>query len=477
MIHRSARRQTWSASLVSSLFILAGSAGAARAQSQPAGEEPAPDAAEQAGQDPFAQPGDPQGQPAPDEVSGQDTVPEPAPAPQSPTPETVQPASPFPKMGPSNELVLGENFFIRPGLMLQSWTELLQDRVSQPNGDDGEYQWNTYLRRARGFFAGAIFKKITYLLLLEASNLGRTATAPDGTSSKLFNTLLFQDAFFSLNLHPAFTIQGGIMLVPFTRNILQSTSTYLSLDVLTTSATYIAQTQTSTLRDTGLQLKGQLAEDHFEYRLGAFQGIRQSSGQEGAQGGKNQFRFSGYAQYNFLDPEVGYVFNGQYFGHKKVAGISAGFDYQKLDGADIDAYLAFSASAFASIPLNGDPKSGGDEIAGIVQFLHFDPGDTLQPPPAPGGVAEQNDIGAELSYYNKAAKTSVFGKLELRMNSDEAFEGADLQIFGGGLKYFLAEAACNFTLAYNRIDTPNAQPEAAFNPANQVVLQVQVAYY
>ncbi|HTE52603.1 MAG TPA: porin [Kofleriaceae bacterium] len=379
-------------------------------------------------------------------------------------------------MGPTHELLLGENFFIRPGLMLQSWTELLQDRVPQTNGDDGEYQFNTFLRRARVFFAGGIFNKVTYLLLLEAANFGKTVTAPDGTAVKGFNTLLFQDAFFSINFNPAFTVQGGLMLVPFTRNILQSTSTYLSLDVLTTTATFIAATQTSNLRDAGLQLKGNLNEDHFEYRLGMFQGIRQGSGQEGAQGGKNSPRFAGYLQYNFFDPEIGYVFNGQYFGHKKVAGVSAGFDYQKTDGTDVDPYLAFSASAFASIPLSGDAKTGGDEVAGLVQFLHFDPGTTLAPPPAPGGVAEQNDIAAELSYFNHAAKTSVFGKFEMRKNADEVFEGADLTIIGGGLKYFIAEAALNGTLAYNRIDSPNA-PEGTTNPINQIVLQIQVAYY
>jgi hypothetical protein len=375
-------------------------------------------------------------------------------------------------MGPTHELMLGENFFIRPGIQLQSWTELLQDRVKQqPSGDEGEYQMNSYVRRGRVFFSGGIFKKVTFLILFEAANIGRTATAADGTSSKLFNTLAMQDAAFSLNLHPAFSIQAGLMLVPFTRNILQGTTTYLTLDVLTTSATYIAATQTSVLRDTGLQLKGQVLKDHLEYRLGMFQGIRQSSGQMGVQGGKNPFRLAGYLQYNFLDPEIGYIFNGEYFGHKRVAGVSAGFDYQKLDGADVDAYWAASGSAFFNIPLNGDPKSGGDDIAGLVQFLHFDPG---TPPLA--GLTKQNDIAAELSYYNKGIGASLFGKFEMRTNSDMAAEAGDLTIFGGGLKYFLAEAAINLTLAYNRLDTPNAD-ETTTNPVNQLVAQLQFLYY
>jgi hypothetical protein len=432
MIHRSTRRRTWSASLVTSLFIATAGVDVARAQSQqpPAGT----------------------------------------------TPVVSRPATLFPAMGPSNELVLGENFFIRPGLMLQGWSEVLQDRVVQSTGEDGDYQWNTYLRRARILFAGGVFKKLTFLLLLEAANLGRTATAPDGTASKNFDSLVFQDAILSLNLHPAFSIQAGLMLSPFSRNILQSTSTYTSLDILTTSATFLAQTMTSNLRDTGVQLKGQVLGDHFEYRVGFFQGVRQSSPQEGAAGGKNPFRVTGYLQYNFLDPEVGYVFNGNYFGKKRVLGLSAGFDYQRLDGADVDAYWAASGAAFAAIPLSGDRKTGGDEVVGLVQYLHFDPGQTLQPPPAVGGIAKQHDIAGELGYYSKALKVGAFGKLELRMHDDDMFDVADLRIYGGGLKYFVAESAANITLAYNRIESPNAD-EMAVNPVNQAVMQLQLAYY
>jgi Phosphate-selective porin O and P len=446
MIHRSIRRQTLSASLVISLFVLAVRSGGVAAQTQPVGGDQPPE------QTP-AQPA------APDDGT---------------RPAVVRPATLFPTMGPTNELVLGENFFIRPGLLLQGWSELMQDRVVQPDGEDGDYQWNTYLRRARIFFAGGVFKKVTYLLLLEAANLGRTTTEPDGTTSKAFDTLVFQDAFLSLNVHQAFSIQAGLMLSPFSRNILQSTSTYTSLDILATSATFLTSIETSALRDTGVQVKGQLLGDRLEYRLGAFQGIRQDSEQEGAAGGKNPPRFLGYLQYNFLDTETGYVFNGMYFGKKRVLGVAGGFDYQRLDGPDVEAYWAVSASAFLNYPLAGASKEGGDEISALVQWLHFDPGTTVAEPPA--GFADQDDIAGELGYYNKALKGSVFGKVELRMHEEEMFEASDLRIYGGGLKYFLAEAAANVTLAYNRIETPNA-PEAALNPVNQLVMQLQLAYY
>lgn len=476
MIHRSIRRQTWSASLVISVFSLAVGSGSAAAQTQPPGDQAAaqpapaqPTAAAQpapAPEEPAPEPAAPAEEPAEQEPP----APQPVERDEAPAPAVEKPA--FPTMGPSNELVLGENFFIRPGLMLQGWSELLQDRVvQQPEGEEGDYQWNTYLRRARIFFAGGVFKKLTFLLLLEAANLGRTTTAPDGSTTKAFDTLVFQDAFLSLNLHQAFSLQAGLMLSPFCRNILQSTSTYTTLDVLTTSATFIGSVQTSALRDTGVQAKGQLLSDHLEYRVGFFQGIRQASPQAGAAGGKNPPRFLGYLQYDFLDTETGYVFNGMYFGKKRVLGVAGGFDYQKLDGTDVDAYWAVSAAAFLNYPLAGASKEGGDEISALVQWLHFDPGTTVT-----SGLADQDDIAAELGYYNKGLKGSVFGKVEMRMHEEEMFEAGDLRIYGGGLKYFLAEAAANITLAYNRIETPNV-PETMLNPVNQLVMQLQLAYY
>jgi Phosphate-selective porin O and P len=387
--------------------------------------------------------------------------------PEQPAPP-AEPPETFPSLSAGKELRLGENFSIRPGIQLQYWNEALQDRVRQPNGETGDYQWNTYLRRTRLFFGGTVFKKASYFIMFDAPNLGRTTTAPDGTATKNFNTLVIQDAFLSLNLLPEFSIQAGLMVLPFSRQTLQSTLTYLSLDTLATSATVIAATQTSALRDTGVQFKGIIAEQ-FEYRVGVLQGIRQSSEQMGAQGGKNSFRLIGYLQYNFLDPESGYIFNGQHFGHKNILGVGVGFDHQKLDGAA--AYWAASATAYASLRLKGDAKSGGDSLDGLVQFLHFDPGTTLPP-----GVAQQNDIGAELAYYDHGLSVSLFGKFEQRINSKSAFEAADLRIIGGGLKYFLVESNANVTFAYNRIETPHSDP-ATTNSVNQFVVALQLFYY
>jgi hypothetical protein len=178
-----------------------------------------------------------------------------------------------------------------------------------------------------------------------------------------------------------------------------------------------------------------------------------------------------------FDTETGYVFNGQYFGRKKMAGVALGGDYQNT--ADENAYFATSATAFAAIPIHGaDPKNGGDEVGGQVEFLHFHNG---RIPTA--ALGKQNDLLVELGYYNKAAKLSAFGKFEGRFFASDVVIGPGVtldvnnsRVYAGGLKYFLAESVANLTLQYSFTQLPN-QPSTARNSTNTVQLQLQLTYF
>src|SRR5262249_47782358 len=124
--------------------------------------------------------------------------------------------------------------------------------------------------------------------------------------------------------------------------------------------------------------------------------------------GKNNPRLTAFAQYNLLDPDTGYVFNGQYFGRKKIAAIAAGVDWQPIN--DNNPYFATSLTAAAAIPIHGaDPKNGDDEVGGQVEYLHFHGGGVAVGSQV-SALSKQDDLLVELGYYNKAAKFSVFGK-------------------------------------------------------------------
>jgi hypothetical protein len=406
------------------------------------------------------------------------------------TPTVAPPAAPataYPTMaGPA--LKLSDLFTWRPGVFLQLWANFTQDASKQPppSTDSGAFQKNFYARRARFFIGGTIGANVSYFMLWESANLGQPLANADFTTNKQFTTFAFNDAYVDMKLSPMLSIQAGLMLIPFTRNILQSTSTYWALDVGGVSATYIGVTQTSTLRDTGLQIKVNAADNHFELRGMASEGVRQGdntplpgAGAPARGAGKNDPRLTAFAQYNFLDPDTGYVFNGQYFGRKKIAGIAAGVDYQSIAS---NPYFATSATAFAAIPLHGgDAKNGDDEVGGQIEYLHFH-GGGVAPGSTVSALAKQNALLVEAGYYNKAAKFSVFGKFEGRfydVPDASPLKASNARIYGVGVKYFLAEQIANLTLMYSLTQAPDVTAAAAMlrNDVNAVQLQLQIGYF
>lgn len=457
--------------------------------------QPAPAPAPEPAPPPTAEPAPaPAPSDQPTTTADQANPPAPGPPPVAAQPPVAPPAPPataYPTMaGPA--LKLSDLFTWRPGVFIQLWGNLTQDAFKQSNGDSGDFSKNIYLRRARFFMGGTIGSSLTYFMLWETANLGQPLGAADGSVNRQYLTFAFNDAYLDFKASPNLSIQAGLMLIPFTRNILQSTSTYWTLDIGAVSATYIAATQTSTLRDIGVEAKINALGNHLEIRGMVSNGVRLGDitpsstppiPAAGRGAGKNSPRLTAFAQYNFLDPDTGYVFNGQYFGRKAIAGVAAGVDWQSIDSDN--PYFATSATVFAAIPVKGaDPKNGGDEVGGQVEYLHFHgggrgtPGVGPQPglPLAQGGLGKQDALLVEAGYYNKAAKFSVFGKFEGRF-FDEANKLGNSRLYGVGVKYFLAEQIANLTLMYSLAQTPDRPDNVARNDVNALQLQLQVGYF
>lgn len=424
--------------------------------------------------------------------------------PPAPAPAPMMADAPkFPTMaGPF--LKINDIFSFRPGILLQLWAVGAQDSLKKANGDSGEFAKQIYMRRARAFLAGQVGKDVTWTVLWESSNIGQAAVNTDGaTVTKGYTTpglgagvtFGIQDAYLDYRLNPNISIQAGLFLPPFTRNILQSTATYWAIDIGAVSATNIGVLQTNTLRDTGVELKVNALENRFEARAMVSQGVKLFDA-AGRAPGKNDPRFTGFLQYNFFDGDTGYVFNGQYFGKKKIAGIALGGDYQDLVGAN--PYFATSATLFAAIPIHGADPKGGDEFGGQFEYLHFHGGRGVPPTVNAAGVAfgnpngggqpanlgKRNAVLAELGYYNKAAKLSVFGKFEgvfLDVPENPLGNIGQTNLFGGGLKYFMAEQLANLTLQYNLTQFRDGgsgptSVSALRNSTSLVQLELQLAY-
>jgi hypothetical protein len=169
------------------------------------------------------------------------------------------------------------------------------------NGDSEPNTNNLFARRLRLLFGGQVAKNVTFFIETDAPNLGKTLSGVKDIQPPV----LVQDAYAEFRFADAFTLDAGLMFIPFSRNGLQSAGTLLPIDYGAYTFSDSAATQSTTGRDAGFQVRGYFAGNRLEYRIGAFQGVRDA-------GSDNAFRYAGRVQYNALDPESGFFYTGTY---------------------------------------------------------------------------------------------------------------------------------------------------------------------
>src|SRR5258708_10984574 len=275
---------------------------------------------------------------------------------------------------------VNDDVSFRFGAQLQLWADMAQDSATN------EYNQNLFIRRARFLVTGSVAKNVTFFIQTDNPNLGKAPKA-------LTSGFVLQDAWAEWKLSDQFMLDGGLMLIPLSREELTSTTSFMTLDISPTATAFATPTQTSATRDTGFQAKGYLADGRLEYRAGIFQGVRVPATATTV-ASRNAFRRAGYLQYDFFEKERGYVFAGTNRGTRKVVALSAGYDGQK-------DYKSYSANFHATIPVVD--KS---EVAALVQFMHYDGGKFLTT------IPRQNDYLGEFDYYIASTKPQPFAKFE-----------------------------------------------------------------
>jgi hypothetical protein len=331
---------------------------------------------------------------------------------------------------------VNDDVWFRFGIQLQGWADFNQSPVN--NG----YAENLYLRRDRFAVSGSVAPGVTFFFQTDQPNLGKTV------KTSLTTGFVVQDAWMEWKINEAFAIVGGKFIVPMNRNILESTSSLLTLDAATSSGVFSGPTGSDANRDTGVELKGYLIDGgRLEYRAAVEQGIRQ-------EGSRNGFRDTAYLQYNFFDTERGYVFPGTNLGKRKLLSLSGGYDGQSN-------YHSYSGNLFWNLP-----DAAKDELGGQVQWCHFD-GNTFIPT-----LPRQNDYLAELAYYVSGAKIQPFGKWEQQKFAADAQKKNDVTRWGGGFHYYVYGQNLKLSAQYLRI-----MPRAPIKDTNEFTLAMQVWYF
>jgi hypothetical protein len=324
------------------------------------------------------------------------------------------------------------------GVTGQIWSDFQQDaNTTAPQG----YQQDIFIRRIRFMMGGSLTDNLTFFLQTDDPNLGKLPKS-------LGTGFIIQDAFFEYRISDAVRVDGGEMIVPLTRNAMQSVASYFTLDISPVATQNNTATQSNALRDLGFQLRGFFLKDHLGYRLGEFSGERDSNG-------RDSLRTAGFLQYDFFSPETGYTFVGTALGKQKILALNAGFDTQ-------GSYHAFSSDLAAAIPVRG-----GDEIGGQVQFVRYQGGEKFLT------IPQQNDVLVEAAYYTRKYKVQPFAKFE-----DQEFTAApnalkDWDKWGGGLNYYLHGQNLKLTLQLQRAFPQNSPNK----PSNEFSIQFQVFYF
>jgi hypothetical protein len=349
--------------------------------------------------------------------------------------------------------IKNEDVTLKFGIQGQFWADWTQDATAPSAGPQG-YAQNFYLLRARFMMQGTIGDKITFFFQTDDPKLGLSPAGTAGTKSLTTGNatspgFLVQDAFAEYKVSSHLQIAGGEMLVPISRQALQSTLSFYTLNISPTATIANGPTQESALRDVGFQARGYFFKDHLQYRGGLFAGERDANG-------RNAPRGAAYLQYDFFSPEKEYAYAGTALGKRKILAVDVGGDKQ-------GTYRSMSASV-----ANDTPVFGGDEIGFNFQVSHFDGRNKFV------AIPDQNNYVAEGAYYFHKAKVQPFAKFETQDFVAAVNGTKDIDRYGAGLNYYLRGQNLKWTFQYLRALPQNG---STIRPSNEFTMQLQMFYF
>jgi hypothetical protein len=248
--------------------------------------------------------------------------------------------------------------------------------IGSAKGDSPNY--DLFLRRARIMLWGSATKQISFFIETDEPNLGKGGDYTPRT--------FVQDAFLTYTLSTAFRVDAGLMLAPLSHHTVEGATSLNTLDYHSDMVKFPAQ---RVFRDTGVQFRGLVADDHFGYRIAVMEGVRNGALPAVPMGETRTMlnpgsvpRVVGMLRGNILGSEPDFFYKGIYFADKPIISVGVGTDWQskavvKLNGSHGD-YLAFSADGFVDYPLAPDT-----ELIVKANYFHYGegsvPGQTLIP--------------------------------------------------------------------------------------------------
>jgi len=360
---------------------------------------------------------------------------------------------------------------IQVGSIVQMFAFAQQNGYTDPQTSTSPTTFNKgfTLYRARVLVGGQLSPQGSFFLETDLSSpLG--GPNADGTKNVKVAPIIL-DAQYQYNFSNAFQIIAGEQLVSDNRNGLQGAASLLANDFSYFQYPYNlfanSPLQGNFGRDLGVNFRGFIFNNKFEYRLGVFTGRNID--------GEGPLRYVGRFAYNFLDTESGYYYAGTNLGKGKNLTWGAGFDTQgTYANYSTDIFWDEPITKTGSITLNGafQYMTGGTDLSSKYSFATLIPAQTVQ--------------FLELGYYFKTAKLQPWIKFENQavsakpeQTSGESVNSFNKQnsntVLGGGINYFFNGLGTNLRLSYNSRAYNVSMPTGDFDKKSygQVWLQLQ----
>jgi hypothetical protein len=189
------------------------------------------------------------------------------------------------------------------------------------------------------------------------------------------------------------------MLAPLTHHTVEGAT---GLNALDYHAETIRFPTGRIFRDVGVQLRGLALGDHLHYRVGVFEGVRNSAvpvppmpppTPRPSLNHRGQPRFIGMLRGNIVGSEPDFFMKGIYFAKDPIVSIGVGADYQrdstyKLNGRP-GRWLALSGDVFVDIPF-----TEADELVFKGHVINYAEGTSLISNNLPsGGIGAYAEVG------------------------------------------------------------------------------------
>jgi hypothetical protein len=197
---------------------------------------------------------------------------------------------------------------------VQVQTQFLMNENGAPNGNDPSY--DIYVRRTRILANGDISPNFTYLIQVDNANFGKFGN--------FTGRAIVQDAWvgwapLGQTGGNVIYIDAGLLLIPISHHLLESTTNFITADVHTDEFKFPGNGFQG-LRDTGVQIRGWWLDKKIGFRGGVYEGytpITQAAGTCTATGAgcitpKRYPQFAGFLNLDIIGSEEGGWLYGAY---------------------------------------------------------------------------------------------------------------------------------------------------------------------